>query len=74
MRNLTDILFIGALACAVATGASLAVSGCGCSDSNEPEKAAEEDAASLPEDVTPASAPDAATAVSASGDASATSD
>ena len=69
-----DIIMFVAAACAIATGASFALAGCGCSESNEPEKAAEKDAAPLPEDVTPASAPDASTPVDASGDASAAAD
>lgn len=66
-----SLLFMG-VAIAIASGASFALSGCGCSDTADKKVAEVKDVVSLPEDVTPVSAPGDATAVSAADAVSAT--
>jgi hypothetical protein len=68
-----SLLFMG-VAVAIASGASFALAGCGCSDTNDKKAATVSDAVSLPEDVTPVSAPGDATAVSAPDAVSGTGD
>ena len=60
-----DIIMFAAAACAIATGASFALAGCGCSDTNDKKSEAVKDAVALPGDVTPVSTPADATAVAA---------
>ena len=64
MGWLHESLTFLAVSLAIATGASFALSGCGCSDTNSKKSETVKDSVSLPEDVTPVSLSGDATVVS----------
>ena len=65
MGSLYDSLMFLVVSVAIASGASFALAGCGCSDTNSKKSEAVKDSVSLPEDVTPVSLAGDTTVVSA---------